>query len=70
MENNIDFEKVAVHFQQRLGEVVARYEGDLAVLKTQYEIQIAALQNEVKSLREMLGRSNVQVEEATDPADL
>lgn len=40
-----NFQRVAVNLQQRLAEKVANYEGEIALMKDQYETQIEVLQN-------------------------
>lgn len=47
MEDNLDYRAVAGNLQQRLAELVASYEGQLAMLKTSAEAKINELQGQL-----------------------
>ena len=51
-QQELNFQNIAATLQQRLAEKVANYEGELAIMKSQYEEQVQALQAEVQRLTE------------------
>lgn len=52
-----DFNVVAGHLQQRIAQLVAQYEGDIAVLKTDLLKQVEDLKAEVKKLTDELAKT-------------
>jgi hypothetical protein len=54
MSNEQTLQKVAEELTQRIGQVTANYEGQLAVLRVQAQEQIESLQAQIKNLQSLL----------------
>lgn len=49
-QQELNFQNIAAALQQRIAELVANYEGQVAILKSQADEQVQSLQAEVQRL--------------------
>lgn len=62
MSNEATLQKVAEELTGRIGQVTARYEGELAVLRVQAQEQVESLQKQVQELQKQLWEATQKVE--------
>lgn len=51
----MNYERIAAGLQKKISDIVARYEGDLAILQEQATQEIERLTQEVEDLKTQLG---------------
>ncbi len=59
----MNYELIAQNLQQRIGQMAAGYEGQIAVLQAQFQTEVQRLQAELAELQSKLSKYEADVEE-------